>query len=468
MSDMVNLVRVLTSATGNSTPITLGTAYSQLFMTPAEAGAVNGRTYTYLIVDANNWELGKGVYTSSGNTLARTTILASRNAGTLGTSRISLSGTAQVRFVQAAEDIGGLGGTRSVTLTTDAIASTDRGRAIAYSNASAIAVSLAQAGTAGFFDGWATWIKNTGAGAVTITPATSTINGAATLVLPTNIGAFIWSDGTNYHALMLPIGRPLLAANNLSDLANADTALGNLGGTTLGKSLFKAATAAAARTSAGAVGAVRSQVFTSSGTYTPDPHLLYAVIECLGGGGGGGGANCANAAHCYGGSGGGAGSYARKYVAAATVTSSQSVTIGSGGGGGPGSTNGGAGGDTSVGSLCTGKGASGGLYGAITQFPTGGPGGVAGTGDFTPAGARGISGAYQQVNTLTVASGSGANSPFGGAGSGQLSNSSAANGFPATNYGSGGGGAIVHGVVATATGGAGSAGVVVITEFCSE
>ncbi len=67
-------------------------------MTPAEAGAVDGRTYTYLIVDANNWELGKGVYTSSGNTLARTTILASRSGGTLGTSRISLSGTAQVRF----------------------------------------------------------------------------------------------------------------------------------------------------------------------------------------------------------------------------------------------------------------------------------------------------------------------------------------------------------------------------------
>jgi hypothetical protein len=57
MSDKVSLVRVLTSATGNSTPITLGARYSDLFMTPADAGAVGGRTYAWLIVDGNNWEL---------------------------------------------------------------------------------------------------------------------------------------------------------------------------------------------------------------------------------------------------------------------------------------------------------------------------------------------------------------------------------------------------------------------------
>jgi hypothetical protein len=234
MSDKINLVRVLTATTGNSTPITLGAAYSQLFMTPQEAGAIDGRTYTWLIVDGNNWELVRGAYTASGTTMARTTVLASRSGGVLGTSRISLSGTAQVRIVDSAADMDGVRGTRSVAGTSDALASTDQGYVVAYNNAAAVAVSLAQAGTAGLLDGWACWVRNRGAGAVTITPTTSTVNGAATLVLPTNMGAFIWSDGTNYHAFVVPVTAPLLAANNLADVANAATALGNLKGVSYG------------------------------------------------------------------------------------------------------------------------------------------------------------------------------------------------------------------------------------------
>lgn len=204
MSHKVNLVRVLTAATGNSTPITLGAAYSQLFMTPAEAGAMDGRVYTYLLVDGNNWEIGKGAYTASGTTLARTTILASRIAGTLGTARISLSGTAQVRFIESAEDMDGVRGTRAVTGTSDTINNSDLGYVLTYNNASAVAASLAQASVSNLFiDGWAVWVKNKGAGAVTITPATSTIDGAATLVLQQNHGALIWSDGTNYQSLRL-------------------------------------------------------------------------------------------------------------------------------------------------------------------------------------------------------------------------------------------------------------------------
>jgi hypothetical protein len=124
----------------------------------------------------------------------------------------------------------GVRGTRSVTGTSDALAATDLGYVVTYSNASAVAVSLAQAGTASLYDGWATWVQNTGAGTVTITPATSTINTAPTLPLATNMGAFIWSDGTNYHAYFLPVSRPLLAANNGSDAANVDTMLSNLHG----------------------------------------------------------------------------------------------------------------------------------------------------------------------------------------------------------------------------------------------
>lgn len=238
MSHKVNLVRVFTAATGNSTPITLGAAYSQLFMTPAEAGAMDGRVYTYLIIDGNDWELGRGAYTASGTSLARTTIIASRISGTLGTSRIALTGTAQVRFIESAEDMDGVRGTRAVTSTSDVLANSDQGYVVTYSNAAAIAVSLAQASASNLFlAGWATMVQNLGAGTVTITPATSTINGTSTLTLATGMGAFIWSDGTNYRAYFIPARSPLLAANNLSDVT-ASTARTNLGAANIAGDTF--------------------------------------------------------------------------------------------------------------------------------------------------------------------------------------------------------------------------------------
>ncbi len=245
MSHKVNLVRVFTAATGTSTPITLGAAYSQLFMTPAEAGAMDGRVYTYLIVDGNDWEMGRGAYTASGTSLARTTIIASRISGTLGTSRITLTGTAQVRFIEAAEDMDGVRGTRAVTGTSDVLANSDQGYVVTYNNGGAIAVSLAQAGASNLFlSGWATTVQNIGAGTVTITPAASTINASATLTLASGMGAFIWSDGTNYRAFFIPASKPLLGKDNLIGITDTETAQVNLGATSVGKSLFTAATVA--------------------------------------------------------------------------------------------------------------------------------------------------------------------------------------------------------------------------------
>jgi hypothetical protein len=74
----------------------------------------------------------------------------------------------------------------------------DRGRLVAHTNASAIAVTLPQAAATTFNSGWFYDTQNRGAGKVTITPTTSTIDGAATLTLDTNEGARIFSDGTNY------------------------------------------------------------------------------------------------------------------------------------------------------------------------------------------------------------------------------------------------------------------------------
>lgn len=62
---------------------------------------------------------------------------------------------------------------------------------------------------------------------------------------------------------MLPITKPLLAANNLADVASAGTARGNIGSTAIGDALFIAASAAAARTTLGST-TVGDAVFTAA------------------------------------------------------------------------------------------------------------------------------------------------------------------------------------------------------------
>jgi len=78
-----------------------------------------------------------------------------------------------------------------------AIVTGDRAKLITISNAAAVAVTLPQAG-ANFPAGWYCDVQNRGAGAVTITPATSTIDGVASLVLTQGQGCRIFSDGVNY------------------------------------------------------------------------------------------------------------------------------------------------------------------------------------------------------------------------------------------------------------------------------
>lgn len=87
------------------------------------------------------------------------------------------------------------------TGTTYTVLAKDRGKLVTHTNGSAIAVTLPQANSTGFGADWFYWVQNRGAGAVTITPTTSTIDGAATLVLNQNEGALIVSDGTNYFTM---------------------------------------------------------------------------------------------------------------------------------------------------------------------------------------------------------------------------------------------------------------------------
>lgn len=84
------------------------------------------------------------------------------------------------------------------TGTSYTILDGDRAKLVTHSNASAIAVTLPEATSSTFENGWYYDTACIGAGTTTITPTTSTINGAATYVLTTNKTARITSDGTNY------------------------------------------------------------------------------------------------------------------------------------------------------------------------------------------------------------------------------------------------------------------------------
>lgn len=210
---------------------------------------------------------------------------------------------------------------------------------------------------------------------------------------------------------------------------------------------------------------VVQQTFTASGTYTPTSGMAYAIIECVGAGGGAGGGTGDGTSGGRGGigGGGGSGSYSRKRVTASDIGASKAVTIGAGGAGGTGATNGVAGGDTSVGSLCIGKGGSLGAGASATSGGAGGAGGVAGTGDFTPVGNHG-GGGFPTLAGGPSLSGAGAASYFGG-GVGPVSSFTTVNGVAGGNYGAGGSGAIAVGAASTANGGAGKDGVVIITEY---
>lgn len=72
------------------------------YQTPASAGAVNATVYRYRAEssDLSQWEVGYGVYTTAGTTLARTTILFSSTG-----SKVSFTAAPQVGIVALAEDL---------------------------------------------------------------------------------------------------------------------------------------------------------------------------------------------------------------------------------------------------------------------------------------------------------------------------------------------------------------------------
>jgi len=203
-------------------------------------------------------------------------------------------------------------------------------------------------------------------------------------------------------------------------------------------------------------GSTTIRVYTSTSTWTrpaTSTGLKYIIVEVVGGGGGGGGTTQNPTTVNSIGGGGGGGGYAREILswAALSATTSVHVYVGQGGAAGAAGAIGGLGTTTSFGNFLSATGGSGGdPGGGGTQ---GGDGGCGTGGDINICGSDGNSGAN--------GGGSGGASYFGGGGRAVIEG----NGQNGRAYGGGGGGGGVQaGQTTDRTGGAGQAGVVMVTE----
>ena len=201
------------------------------------------------------------------------------------------------------------------------------------------------------------------------------------------------------------------------------------------------------------------QVFTASGTYTPTPGTTTVIVEVQAGGGAGGGTQATGASQVAAGSGGGAGGYAKKRITSGFAGAA--VTVGVGGAVATGA-NGGNGNSSSFGAILSATGGIGGSLGpaAVGDNRTvGGATGGTGTG-----GSINISGGFGRpgVYSTQALGGEGGGTPFG---SGPIMPGANSNGPNATNYGAGGSGAATFASQVAYTGGAGAAGIVIISEY---
>lgn len=217
-----------------------------------------------------------------------------------------------------------------------------------------------------------------------------------------------------------------------------------------------------------------TQVFTANGTYTPGTYLLggqsvtarVGRIRGAAGGGAGGGTAATSGSTAAAALGGGAGSTGEVIQVG---LSSQTVTIGAGGVAASGAA-GGDGGSTSIGSWLVLPGGKGGSLASAVTPPSALPPQVGSASSPTSTatsvlylsnGALPLSPAIA-LSTSSVASGAGANSPYGGGGGGQGGTTA---GGAANGHGAGGGGASAGASSAAQAGGAGTPGILFIDEY---
>src|SRR3990167_1606815 len=105
MAKLYSRAKMSVSGTPGTGAITLLAAYSNFFLTFAEAGVQNADVIAYVVEDGTDFEFGIGTYTSAGTSLSRDTVRASKIAGVAGTTKLTLTSAAVVYIDAAAIDL---------------------------------------------------------------------------------------------------------------------------------------------------------------------------------------------------------------------------------------------------------------------------------------------------------------------------------------------------------------------------
>jgi hypothetical protein len=380
MDHSINRCKFTTADTGTGSSLTVAARYSAAFFTPAQAGAVDGRRYTYVIQQGNDIEIQQDqVYTTSGTSIARGTPSISIVGGTVGTTKITLDTTQVISFGASAADLmfaqtRGADVVAAGTLVLD----TTTGKQVNMTGSTTItAVTLA--------DGQERWVYvSSGTPQITVGASLVGNGGGANITLA--VGDLVRFQGyassvVRFHVIRLS-GKSVVApaAADISDSG------------AIGRSLMQSSTIAAALTALGLSAPSRQIFLTGSGTYTTPAGVRWLRVRLVGGAGGGSGS----------------GTTAGGAAASGSNTTFSTLT-GSGGTAASGTTQG-TGGAASGGNIINAPGSDG--------FPS-------------PAAIN--------ASTFYIAGGNGGASIFGGAGKGGNPGSSAGN-AGATNSGSGGGG----------------------------
>lgn len=118
---LLNRVKFSTSTTGTS-DIAIGAAVRSAtqgdYLTPAEAGALNGDVLPYFIQDGAGFAHGKGTCSTTGPTLVRDAGEMRWNGSTYAAGKLSLSGNAKVFLAPDGDDIVTAEGTQSLANKT--------------------------------------------------------------------------------------------------------------------------------------------------------------------------------------------------------------------------------------------------------------------------------------------------------------------------------------------------------------
>jgi hypothetical protein len=227
----------VSSPTGTGGPLVLASvAFSNAYQTIAGAGGQDGDEYCYIIEEGLDWEIQRGLWTSGTNALARNTPMISSISGVASTSKMTLAGAATIRTIIDADELSYLRGTRVITTSTDTLVERAKGFMTLFNRSTAIAVAIGAPSGNSFKSGWISYMKNVGVGAITVTAsgATITSDGLSTSAFTLNQyeQAILFSDGTNYHALITR--QSLFTANLNLTAAQQANVLANAGGPSSG------------------------------------------------------------------------------------------------------------------------------------------------------------------------------------------------------------------------------------------